>query len=253
MDAVLWSTVATAVAGTMLLARLFQLRQASQFPGLAFYLAQHVLWGYALTLIPRTNQAYVWVYLISNPVEWLAAIWCVVQLLERAFKDYPGIRTISRWATWGATTLAVCASLAVARIFWSGGIRGKRVLFYFEVADRSVLLSLALIVVLTMGFLSRYPLRLQGNTWVSLIGFSVIVLSMASARLIDSLAPLLASRPIDLAQVAFEACTYVAWIALLRRHDEQVPARVIFPHAGEAELLKELDAMNGILRRAGRG
>jgi hypothetical protein len=115
------------------------------------------------------------------------------------------------------------------------------------------MLSLALIIVLTMWFLSRYPLRLQGNTWVSMIGFSVIVLSMASARLIDSLAPKLASRPIDLGQVAFETCTYIAWVVLLHRQDEQKPARVIFTHAGEAELLKELDAMNGILRRAGRG
>jgi hypothetical protein len=253
MDAVLWSTMATAVAGTLLLARLFQLRQAQKFPALAFYLAQHVLWGYALTIIPRTNQAYVWVYEASNPIEWIAAIWCVVRLLDKAFSDYPGIRTVSRWATWGATTLSVCTSLALARIFWSGSIRGKPQLFYFEVADRSVLLSLALIIVLTMGFLSRYPLRLPGNTWVSLVGFSVIFLSMAAARLIDSLAPKLASRTIDLGQVAFETCTYIAWIVLLRRQEEQKPARVIFTHAGEAELLKELDAMNGILRRAGRG
>jgi len=253
MDAVLWSTVATAVAGTLLLIRLLQLRQAHQFPALAFYLAQHVFWGYALTVIPRTNQAYVWVYEASNPVEWLAAIWCVVQLLDKTFNDYPGIRTICRWATWGATTLSVTTSLALARAFWSGSIRGKPQLFYFEVADRSVLLSLALIIVLTMGFLSRYPLRLPGNTWVSLIGFSVIVLSIASARLIDSLAPKLASRPIDLGQMAFETITYLVWIGLLRREDQQVPARVIFTHTGEAELLKELDAMNGILRRAGRG
>ena len=253
MDAVLWSTIATAVAGTLLLARLVQLRQAHQFPALAFYLAQHVLWGYALTIIPRTNQAYVWVYEASNPVEWLAAIWCVVQLLDKTFRDYPGIRTVSRWATWGATTLSVCTSLALARIFWSGSIRGKPQLFYFEVADRSVLLSLALIIALTMGFLSRYPLRLPGNTWVSLIGFSVVVLSVAAARLIDSLAPKLASRPIDLAQVAFETCTYIAWVVLLRRQDEQKPARVIFSHTSETELLKELDVMNGILRRAGRG
>src|SRR5262249_43097270 len=124
--------------------------------------------------------------------------------------------------------------------------------FYFEVADRSVLLSLALVVILTLTFLSRFPLRLKGNTWAALIGFSAVILSLASARLLDSLAPHLAAGWADNLELAAEAAVYAVWAAKLRAEEAQAPARVIFRHADEAELLQKLDAMNGILRRAGR-
>src|SRR5260370_36696938 len=165
MNAVRWISLATAAAGTILLVRILLLGQGGRFPGLALYLGQHILWGYALTAIPQRHRVYLLIYELSNPVEWIAAIWCVVHLLGKAFGSYPGIRTMSRWATWGATTISVASTLLMARFFWRGGIRGKRLLFYFEVADRSVLLSLALVVILTLAFLSRYPLQLQRNTW----------------------------------------------------------------------------------------
>lgn len=250
MDLSLWLSLATALAGTILLARLMRLDLVRRFSGLTFYISQHILWGYTLILIPESSQASVWAYETSNVVEWFAATWCVVHLLGRIFDAYPGIRTLSRWVAWGAIGLSVCAALTVARVFWSGGIGGRKLLFYFEVADRSVLLSLALVVILTLGFLSRYPLGLQTNTWASLTGFSAVVLSLAGARLVDSLAPQLASRQIDRAQLAFEAFTYLVWAWKLRRQEQQEPARVIFHHIDEADLLAELKAMNGILRRA---
>ena len=252
IDANLWTSIATAIAGTILLARLLQLRLGKRFQALAFYLGQHVFWGFALSRMnPRTNS-YLFLYEISNPVEWIAATWCAVQVLGRAFEDYPGIRSLSRWVTLSATATSVAATLAIAKVFWSGGIGGKRVLFYFEVADRSLLLSLALVVVLTLAFLSSYPLRLQRNTWVSLIGFSVVLLSIAGARLVDSLAPYLSAYGFDRGQLILESCCYLSWAALLQRQEAQAPARMIFHHAGEQELLRQLDTLNGILRGAGR-
>jgi hypothetical protein len=191
-------------------------------------------------------------YELSNPVEWLAAAWCTVDLLGKAFDAYPGIRSLSRRAASGAIVAATAITLTIARYFWSGSMRGQRRLFYFEVADRTVLLSLALVVILTLGFLSRFPLPLQSNTWASLIGFSAVVLSLAGARLMDSLAPHLAALPVDRAQLLFETLCYVVWAASLQKAESQAPARVIFHHAGEQELLRQLEAMNGILRGAGR-
>jgi hypothetical protein len=191
-------------------------------------------------------------YEVSNVVEWFAGTWCVVHLLDKVFENYPGIRTLGRWATWGATTIAVATTLTVARVFWSGAIGGKPTLFYFEVVDRSVLLSLALVVILTLAFLSRYPMELQMNSWVSVTGFSAVILSLAGARLADSMAQYLTSMRIDIAQLVFEMCVYFVWAAALRREEAHAPSRVIFHRDGEAELVAQLEAMNGILRGAGR-
>ena len=252
MSPEIWTTLAATVAGTVLLIRILTLGRARGWSGLTVYLSQHILWGYALLAIPRSNRLYLRLYEISNPVEWVAAIVCVMDLLGRAFGAYPGIRSLSRWAACGATIAATAIALTLARFFWSGSARGQKVLFYFEVVDRSVLLSLALIVVLTLAFLSRYPLPLTVNTWISLIAFSAILLSLASARLIDSLAPGLASQAADAAQLVFECVCYALWAGLLQKRETESPERVIFHHVGEQELLRQLDAMNGILRGAGR-
>ena len=257
MDLNLGMTLATATAGTVLLFRILVVKQAVQFAAVTFYLAQHVFWGWALTLIPRDTHGYVTLYEASNPVEWIAATWCVAHLLGKAFDGYPGIKSLSRWATWGASAVAVSVALALATYFWQGSVRSQKILFYFEVADRSVLLGLALVVILTLFFLSRYPLRLQANTWTSLVAFSAIILSLAGARLVDSVAPVMAVLPVDIIQLIFESACCLAWAGAFRREEEQAPARVIFSHsggdAGETEILRQLESMNGILHRVGRG
>lgn len=257
MELNLGMTLATATAGTILWFRILVVKQAVRFAALTVYLAQHVFWGWVLALLPRNTRGYVLLYEVSNPVEWIAATWCVAHLLGKAFDGYPGIKSVSRWATWGASAVAISVALALANYFWQGGVLGQKTLFYFEVADRSVLLGLALVVILTMFFLSRYPLRLQANTWTSLIAFSAIILSLAGARLVDSLAPVMAVVTVDIIQLVLEFACCLAWAWAFRREEEQAPARVIFSHSGghmgEAELLRQLEAMNGILHRVGRG
>ena len=253
MDLSLGITLATMAAGTVLLARILLVRQGVRFAALTFFLAQHLIWGITLTLMPRTGPWYALLYKVSNPVEWVAATWCVAHLLGKGFAGYPGIRSMSRWATWGASLIAVCIALLLVSYFWQGNYRGRRTLLYLEVADRSVLLSLALVIILTVIFFYRYPFRLQSNTWASLIAFSAIVLSTAVARLFDSLAPAMAVLPVDLAALAFEAGCYLVWAANFRREEAQAPAHVIITYAGEHELLRQLHAMDGILHRVGRG
>ena len=253
MDLIQGISLATTAAATVLLVRILLVRQETRFAALTFYLAQHLIWGISLILLPRSGPWYALLYKISTPVEWIAATWCVAHLLGKGFEAYPGIRSMSRWATWGASVIAVCIALLLVSYFWQGDYRGRKTLLYLEVADRSVLLSLALVVILTVIFFYRYPFRLQTNTWASLIAFSAVVLSMAGARLVDSLAPVMAVLPVDLAQLAFEAGCYLVWAGNLRREEAQAPAHVIITYAGEHELLRQLQAMDGILHRVGRG
>ena len=253
MDLIQGISLATTAAATVLLVRILLVRQETRFAALTFYLAQHLIWGISLILLPRSGPWYALLYKISTPVEWIAATWCVAHLLGKGFEAYPGIRSMSRWATWGASVIAVCIALLLVSYFWQGDYRGRKTLLYLEVADRSVLLSLALVVILTVIFFYRYPFRLQTNTWASLIAFSAVVLSMAGARLVDSLAPVMAVLPVDLVQLAFEAGCYLVWAGNLRREEAQAPAHVIITYAGEHELLRQLQAMDGILHRVGRG
>ena len=98
--------------------------------------------------------------------------------------------------------LSVASSAAIAGIFWRGGA-GKRdsFLFYLEVVQRSVVFSLALVIVTILFVLSRYPLHLGRNTYFSSLFFSLLFLSDAVRLLIDSLSLGLYNLYVDWSEV----------------------------------------------------
>lgn len=244
------TTWITAGAGTFLIYRMIRTGHSGAFGGVYAYLIQHVLWGWLLSAVYGTTAGLI-TFVVSLPVEWAFATWAAIHLLGKAFDAWPGIRTATRWATLLATVISVAA--ASVSVFLIGGGGNKITVYRFlEVADRSVLGGLSVVVILTAAIVLRYPLRLRQNTWLSLGGFSMVLLSIAGARLLDSVSPSYAHLIADNLQLLFEASVYCIWARFLVPEAAEQPARAAFSHAQEQELLLQLEAMNGILQRAGR-
>ena len=126
------------------------------------------------------------------------------------------------------------------------------ILIYSEIVQRSVVFSLAILILTILYFLSRYPLRLPQNTYISSAFFSALFLSEALQLLIDSLQPLLSNFYLDSVQTAFAAVCLGAWAGLLQPEKAAAPSRVSFTSAHEAQLLEQLESLNQILARAAR-
>jgi len=242
-----------AAAAAIAVARLSCLNLARRFPALFAYLVYWAGMDLCLGLLERSTTLYFWSYVVLQLLKWIFSIFAVRELFALTFTSYPGIRTAGRWVMYYGVALALGISLLVTRFFWSGGVRGRSAnLFYFEVSQRSVVFTLAFVIVTILLFLSKYPLHLSRNTFVSSAFFSVLFLSEACRVLINTLAPKLYNPPLDWPQAIFFAICLLAWAAMLRPEPETAPARVTFSTPREEHLLEQLNALNQMMTRSAR-
>ena len=242
-----------AAAASVVVARLLLLGLAKRQPALLTFLVSTTLVFLALGSFAQTSAAYFWTYMVSLVINWLVSLYVVREMFALALVDYPGIRTAGRWAMYVATAVSIAVSLAVTTFFWNGGARGhSNVLYYMEVINRSVVFTLAVIVAAILHFLSRYPLNLHRNTYVSTTFFSTVFLSEALEMLVDSLSPHLYSEWVDETQIVFAAACFIAWASMLRAETAPAPARVSFYSPADQELLEQLQSFNNLLARVGR-
>jgi hypothetical protein len=245
----LLQTMAAAVAAT----RLIYLNLARQFPALTAYLVFLAAINLDFGLLNRASPLYAWSYVFLEPLKWIFSIYAVRELFALTFNSYPGIRTVGRWAMYSGVALALSISLLLTRFFWGHGARGHSApLFYFEVSQRSVVFTLAVVVVAILLSLSKYPLHLNKNALVSSIFFSVLFLSEACRLLVDTLAPRLFNDYVDWSEAIFISICLIGWAAMLRPEPATAPARITFSAPQEEHLLQQLNALNQMMTRAAR-
>ena len=233
--------------------RLSYLSLARRFPALFAWLIFLAVINLGFGLLDRSSKLYFWSYVVLEALKWVFSVVAIRELFALTFNSYPGIRTAGRWAMYSGLGLALGIPLLVTRFFWSGGVGGRSApLFYFEVSQRSVVFTLAFVVVTILLFLSNYPLHLNKNALVSSVFFSVLFLSEAFSILLDSLAPRLFNDYVDLPGEIFASICLVGWAAMLRPESATVPARITFSAPQEDHLLQQLNALNQMMIRAAR-
>jgi hypothetical protein len=245
----------TQVAGAAAaVARLIYLNLARRFPALLAYLVFLAVINLGFGLLSWSSALYFWSYITLEPLKCVLGIFAVRELFSLAFENYPGIRSGGRFVMYTGVALALGISLALTGFFWSGGASGRAHshLFYFEVSQRSIVFTLAFVIIAILVFLSKYPLHLSRDTIVSCAFFSALFLSEASQLLIDSLAPKLQNEYVDQAESLFIFVCLVGWAAMLRPETEHAPVKVTFSSPQEDQLLEQLNVLNQLMTRAAR-
>jgi hypothetical protein len=237
-----------AAASAFAVGRLLHFRMQRQFSFLFSYLVFETLYCILLGILPGKSKAYFWVYLVSAPITWFLAAMSVREVFSLVFLKYPGLQTAGRWAVNVALALSLTICVLVLKTPFAGESSHTRWLFYEISFDRSLHFSLAVIILILLVFLSRYPLRLDRNTYIASGFFSAMFLAQSIVRLIDSLSPKLAVLYADYSEVAFTALCFVGWGIMVSPLDAPVPERRAPANPQrEAELLQQLDALNNIL------
>ena len=239
-------------ASAFTVGRLIYVGLRTRFPFLLIWLGTFSATDLALSFISASSLVYFWAYLAWMVIYCLLSALAVRELFTLVFTHYPGIRTVGRWAMYCGLFLAIAVSFALTRLFWGGGIRGRSHLFYFEILQRSVMFSLAIVILTIIFFLSRYPLHLSRNTYISAAFFCVIFLSEAVQLLIDSLAPHLYNLYVDWSQTMFAAACLVVWGGMLQPEKERPAVVHVQSSATEEDLLRQLNSINDLLGRAAR-
>ncbi len=244
--------ISEAAAAAFAVARLLHFGLWRRFPALISYLLCASLRAAILGVISEKSKAYLWVYLIASPVICCLAALAVREMFALVFRDYPGLRTAGRWALNIALGLSVIVSLVILKAPSPRESANSRRLFYELVFERSITFSLAVIIIILMIFLSRYPLQLDRNTYVASGFFSAMFLAQAAVRLIDSTTLRLIARYADYPEVGFTALCFLGCGMMLRSASVQTPKRVAANKPRETELLQQLESLNNILSRSAR-
>jgi hypothetical protein len=242
-----------ALTATFAFARFFQGVLFRQQRALAVYVAANAFATFLITFVPLSSQLYYRIFLGFESTMWVLQVLAVREIFALATARYPGIRTVGRRIVVGAVLVSAVTSVLVTTALWQNRASSRPTFLYFFVTvDRTILFSLAVIVISILLFLSHYPLNLHRNTYVSTALFSIGFLTQAAAQVIDILSPKLYSKPTDIAQSFISAASFFIWGLMLQRQNEAPEPQISFPTHKEQELLDQLESLNRLLSRAGR-
>ena len=239
------------VAAAIAIGRLIQLKLAGRFPALVAWLGVLAASFLGGALLAHGSHAYFWFYIFLIPTECVFDILAVRELFALVFIDYPGIRSLGRWGMYLGIAFATAASFLLFGVFQRTDTHGSRHLLYLEISQRSIVFSLVVVIATILFFLSRYPLLLGKNTYVSSAFFSALFLSEAARLIIDSLQTQLYNNLIDWSQCLFVLLCLAIWAMMLRR-EELRPVRMAFSTPEEDHLLEQLASLNQLLGRTVR-
>ena len=238
-------------AALIALARLAYLNLTGQFRALAWYLSLLAVSNLLGGALSPHSATYFWYYFAMIPLESAAGFFAVRELITLIFADYPGIRTVGRWALYAGIGLSVATSLALMKLFSYSGPRQKWGVLYMETAQHSVMLSLAIAIIAIVFVLSKYPLNLGRNTCLCCAFFSAIFLIEAVQLLVDSSQRLFFSELAETVAAILTSTCLFAWPFLLRTQTARAP-RIAVPTAHEDKLLHQLESLNSLMIRAAR-
>ncbi len=199
------------------------------------------------------HVVYFWGYLALQPVILLADIAVVLHLLQATMSAYVGVQTAARLTLQAVIAISTLGSATLTALSWDNHARRSTHVYYWLVVNHSVQFGLALLVIALVLFLSRFPIRLARNTYVSCYFFCAIFLTEAFDSLLATLSPQLFSRMVDMATIFIVSLLICAWASMLRHHAaDSVTDGVHFGNRDTSTLLLQLESLNQTLSRVGR-
>ena len=252
IESVLWGGVLLCHA--ILIVKLLILRLHLKYKWFFSYLVIRLARALVLACLPMRQNAYGWTYVATEPVIWVLYVLVVLELYALVLKDYPGIRSLSRWVLIFGLAASTVLSMLSLVVDLSGAPPRYPILLYMSVMERGVVTSLVFFLLLITGFLVWYPVPLCRNVVSYCLGYAVSFLAFSLVVLIRNVSGYGFVRPLSTALQAVGLACLVFWIAAINRRGESVPT--VLGHRwrpGEEEhLVGQLDAINQSLLKAAR-
>jgi hypothetical protein len=235
------------------LARVVQLRLVRLYPFFSLFLFIFLIPQAARLLYGSASRNYFEVWEYAEPVRCIVYMLVVWELFSVIFRDYAGLRSLSKWVMGAAAAIAplgfvLTIAAPTSRLTYDV----TRTIVRFE---RGIAFSLVIFILILLFFISRYPIRLPRNNIVHTMLYSIWFLGDAAILLISSYVPeTWGYTAVNSSLAVLGIGAYLGWAILLTKAGEVQQTRVrqhISPEL-ERTLIGELDAMNQVLVRAGR-
>jgi hypothetical protein len=246
--------VALGAAALCCLIRLRILELSSTYSAVTYFLIAQLISTLASNLVGVRSDAYEAIYMALLSLELLTYALMIREIYASIFSAYPGIAVLGRWciyATVSTMTLVGIASLFAA---WRLSVNLKTILPMVETAAHCLTLAFALLVLIILLTISRYPLRLHKNVLVNALLFSGILLGEALGLIADQITLRGQTAEVNLAMSVNTLVWLSLWPILLSKEGQTqvIQLRHGRNSGDEARLLGQLDALNALLLRMPR-
>jgi hypothetical protein len=235
-------------------AKLYHSGLHRQYPVLFWFLVLLVLNSIPPLVFDVSSQTYFKLWISVEPALWVFEILMVRELYHLILSKYEGLLTLGRWAMYVSVSVAVLTStLSLLPKIAPAMPQTSRIMGYVLAAERGVDLSLALFILLMLGFLTLYPVPLPRNVLVHAIVYSVFFLSNTLGVLLRVILGMRLKDEVNVFLMGISSVCTLAWFVLLNARGEEV--RVNLPWISteqEQHLLEQLDALNATILKASR-
>jgi hypothetical protein len=241
-------------AGTAILSvRLFASGLYRRYRIFCFYLIFATLHLGVLAGINQKSNAYEYIWVWTEPLEWLLYVLVVLEIFALVLQDYRGLSTVGRWALIVAVLVALSAS-AISLMAPSQLTTQGHLMRYYYLAERAVYFSLVVFLLSILGLLMQYPITLSRNIIVHSMVFSVYFLGNTFLYLMLSMRGFESIVAVTNALSLITLAAVGAWLLMLNPAGElrKVSLRPQWMPGREEELVSQLNHLNAALLRATR-
>lgn len=251
-------TKAFLIAGTvgcsLTALKLFASGLSKRYPVFTWYLVFVALDSLWPVLISQKTTLYARLWTFTEPSLRILSIFCILELYRLMLERYKGLYSLGRWVMYGASLLsAVISILLLLPQIPPAMPQPTRYIGYAFAFNRGVDFSLTIFILLTLAFLSQYPITLSRNLVVHASLFSIYFISRGTYLLVRRAIWKSTAPTLDLVFAGIVAACTIAWFFLLSPKGEEVKAsRLRFSPEYEARVLQKLDALNEVLLKSAR-
>ncbi len=214
------------------------------------------LWLQTVAVVYGTkSRQFLHSFQWGEPLRNVLYVLVVWELFSVIFRNYAGLRSLSRWVMGIAAVIATVGfSLTIAPIgvsVFNLSPRARRIIGF----ERGNAVAIVVFIIIMLYFISRYPIKLPRNNVVLCMLYSIWFLGDAAVLLIFSFLQARGHVHIENDILAvLEIGFYLASAMLLSAAGEFQETRVRQHLSAEREesLVGELNAINEVLLRAGR-
>jgi len=201
-------------------------------------------------MIDTRHPTYFWIWIYSEPIQWLLDILVVHELCSVILEKHPGLVTLGRWGMYiGVIVAAFLSYLSLLPHIHSTMPARSRYIAYWVATGRGVTFALAIFLILMLFALSRYPVHLSKNVILNAVLFTLVFLSDSLEAILRTIFDRRMNPWVAAAASAVEVAWLLVWFFRLKPEGEHTQFSWIrFGPEYEKRVLLRLDTINRIVR-----
>jgi hypothetical protein len=200
------------------------------------------------------NWTYYRIWASTEPILWLCYVMVVFELYALVLKHYRGIYSVGRMFFFAAVAVSTVVSAVTVLPTMTGELVKRPLLYYYALAERGVVTSLAIFLLLLLATITWFPVPLSRNLLIHCSVYTAYFFAVNVINLYWHLSGIEATYWRNMSRYTVALGCYFCWAFFLSRSGEDRTASLRLGRSPleEKRLLGQLEGLNATLLRTTR-